>query len=242
MCRAAAAPYFRHIDLAPRSRGRTKLNAMKKFLLLIGLAAMSMTATAQNESVWNVHAGWNLANMSVSNGDASMSFKSHSQFQVGFSYSLPLSQTMPLYLGAGVDFTGRGAEYGDEKANLYYLQIPVTVSWNFDLGRIVSIRPSVGIYYAAGLFSNVKEDGKTLKDQFDDNYDLFSKYTYNDESTTALKTSDFGLRFGVDVALKEHYSIGLGYDLGLMNINKDWMASDVKVKNGAFYIRVGYNF
>lgn len=219
---------------------------MKKLFLLIGLAALSLSAAAQNESVWNVHVGWNLASQSIKGDGATLSNDAHSQFQVGFAYSLPLSEHMPLYLSAGLDFTGRGGQTKDDgvKAsnNLYYLQVPVTVGWHFDLGEIVSIRPEVGIWYAAGLFSNSKVGGETLKDDSGDNYDYFSEYTYGDETTKAFKTSDFGLRFGVDVALKRHYSIGLGYDLGLMNINKDLFDNDFKVRNGVFYIRAGYNF
>ena len=224
---------------------------MKKLLLLIGilligLAAFGMNASAQNESAWNVHVGWNLASENIKGGGVNLSTDSHSQFQVGFSYSLPLSQNMPLYLSAGLDFTGRGGQTKVDgvKAsdNLYYLQLPVTVGWHFDLSEWVSIRPEVGVWYAAGLFSNSKVGGEAIKDESGDNYDFFSEYTDGDGKMKALKTSDFGLRFGVDVALKEHYSIGLGYDLGLMNINKDMFDSSVKVRNGVFYIRAGYNF
>lgn len=183
--------------------------------------------------------------MRISNDDASASPNSHAQFQVGFSLAAPITQSIPLYIQTGLDFTGRGAESGDSSYNLYYLQLPVTISYYINAGKIVSIRPYAGIYYSAGLFSNGKEDGERLKYD-DDNFDFFTEYSVEFEGATssykALKGSDFGLRFGADVVLKKHYSVGLGYDLGLMNINKDLLDSSVKIKNGVFYIRLGYNF
>lgn len=214
-----------------------KLNAMKKLTLLVAALVLAFSAGAQ-ELEWGVHAGLNLAKERVKADGGSASTDSHAQFQVGFTVAAPLMQSAPLYLQTGLDFTGRGGESGNASDNLYYLQLPVTVSWHFDVGRIVSIRPEVGVYYALGLFSNTKQDGEALKDDDGDNFSLFGEY----DGEQAFKRSDFGLRFGVDVALKKHYSIGLGYDLGLLNINKDMFDSSVKVRNGVFYIRAGYNF
>ena len=56
-----------------------------------------------------------------------------------------------------------------------------------------------------------------------------------------MKRSDLGLRFGVDAVLKRHYGIGIGYDQGLLNINKNLYESDVKLRNGVFYIRLSYD-
>ena len=55
-----------------------------------------------------------------------------------------------------------------------------------------------------------------------------------------FKRSDFGLRFGVGVTVMKHYYAGVGYDLGLLNISKD--SGEGKIKNGSFFISLGYNF
>lgn len=211
--------------------------AMKKGLLLLAAVAVALSAGAQ-QLQWGVHVGLNLADERAKADGGSVSTESHAQFQAGFSVAAPLTQNIPLYLQTGLDFTGRGGESGGTADNLYYLQLPVTVSYHFDIGRIVSIRPEVGVYYALGLFSNIREDGEAVKDMNGDNIDYFKEY----DGQRAFKRSDFGLRFGADVVLGNHYSIGLGYDLGLLNINKDMFDSGVKVRNGVFYIRAGYNF
>lgn len=208
---------------------------MKKLFLLIAAAAASLTAGAQRLE-WGVHAGLNLANERLVIDGASVSPNSHAQFQVGFSLAARMSNDLPIYLQTGLDFTGRGGESQGVSDNLYYLQLPVTASYYVNVGRIVSIRPYVGLYYALGLFSNTKVDGKA--EEIDGSrFDYFSKY----DGLQCYKRSDFGLRFGADVVLATHYSVGLGYDLGLMNINKD-MLDEGKIRNGVFYIRLGYNF
>ena len=194
---------------------------MKKLFLLIAIAASGLTAGAQSLE-WGVHAGLNLANERVAVDGASISTDSHAQFQAGFSLAARMSRNLPIYLQTGLDFTGRGGESQGASDNLYYLQLPVTASYYVNIGRIVSIRPYAGIYYCLGLFSNTKIDGKA-------------------QEIDGYKRSDFGLRFGADVVLAKHYSVGLGYDLGLMNINKD-MFDAGKIRNRVFYLRLGYNF
>lgn len=211
---------------------------MKKLFLLIAVAAMSLTAGAQTLE-WGVHAGLNVASQRLSVDGASVSPDSHAQFQAGFSLAARMSNDLPIYLQTGLDFTGRGCESQGASDNLYYLQLPVTASYYVNVGRIVSIRPYVGLYYALGLFSNAKVEGKAQEID-GSKFDYFSKYDEYD-GLQCYKRSDFGLRFGADVVLMKHYSVGLGYDLGLMNINKD-MLDEGKIRNGVFYIRLGYNF
>lgn len=55
-----------------------------------------------------------------------------------------------------------------------------------------------------------------------------------------MKRGDMGLRFGVSADISERYYIGLGYDLGLMNIAKE--SEGGKLKNRCFTLSVGYNF
>ena len=86
------------------------------------------------------------------------------------------------------------------------------------------------------MFANAKADGVVEK------YDgrRFDYFNTKIEGRKALKRSDLGLRFGVDAVLKRHY--GIGYDLGLLNINKNLYDSEIKLRNGVFYIRLAYDF
>ncbi len=210
---------------------------MKKLLLSAAFAATTLTAGAQSLE-WGVHAGLNLAWEHASATGGAVSSNSHPQVQAGFTLSTRIVQSFPLYFQTGLDFTGRGGESDGAADNLYYLQLPVALSFRIDCGRIVSIRPYAGLYYALGLFGNAKVDGQT--EEYEGR--RFDYFNTKIDGQKALKRSDLGLRLGADVVLKKHYSFGLGYDLGLMNINKNLFDSDIKLRNRVFYIRLGYDF
>ena len=123
--------------------------------------------------------------------------------------------------------------YGKVKFNMLYLQVPVVVSWHFNV-RSVSIQPLAGVFYGFGIHGKAKFKGEKA--------DLFKSTDLGDgaEEEAMFKRSDLGLRFGANVTFKKHYNVSLGYDLGLLNILKD--ADEVKAKNGSFFVSLGYNF
>lgn len=122
---------------------------------------------------------------------------------------------------------------GKVKFNMLYLQVPVVVSWHFNV-RSVSIQPLAGVFYGFGIHGKAKFKGEKA--------DLFKSTDLGDgaEEEAMFKRSDLGLRFGVNVTFRKHYNVSLGYDLGLLNILKD--ADEVKAKNGSFFVSLGYNF
>ena len=166
---------------------------------------------------------------------------------VGFAYQQPLLRTLPLYLETGLYLTGRGGSVnasnfdlgfdeelsGKVKFNMLYLQVPVVVSWHFNV-RSVSIQPLAGVFYGFGIHGKAKFKGEKA--------DLFKSTDLGDgaEEEAMFKRSDLGLRFGANVTFRKHYNVSLGYDLGLLNILKD--ADEVKAKNGSFFVSLGYNF
>ena len=74
----------------------------------------------------------------------------------------------------------------------------------------------MGPYFAVGLFG--KTDGKTVFDDLN-----FRRFDFG-----------LGLRTGVD--FYKHFSLGLGYDVGLINVQKGTGA------NKNFYVSAGYKF
>ena len=166
---------------------------------------------------------------------------------MGFAYQQPLLRTLPLYLETGLYLTGRGGSVnasnfdlgfdeelsGKVKFNMLYLQVPVVVSWHFNV-RSVSIQPLAGVFYGFGIHGKAKFKGEKA--------DLFKSTDLGDgaEEEAMFKRSDLGLHFGANVTFKKHYNVSLGYDLGLLNILKD--ADEVKAKNGSFFVSLGYNF
>lgn len=213
---------------------------MKKlFFCLVGIAAMTLSAAAQNSSSLGIRAGVNLANLRVS-GDGS-SFDSKVSFHAGVAYQKPVLRLLPLYLETGLYLSGRGARNVMESdgasgnANTLYLQIPLLVSWHFDI-KNVSLQPYAGAYYAIGIHGKLKVAGEKLN--------VFKETTVQGENFPQLfKRSDVGLRFGLGVAIHKRFYVGAGYDLGLMDILKSDNTIDrSKLKNGAFFLSVGFNF
>lgn len=209
---------------------------MKKLFLVLICFAFAVSTSAQEKSIFGVRAGLNVASMDFSASGVTLSPDSKVSFQLGAAYQYNFLSSLPFYVETGLYFTGRGCKIDNEgetlKANLYYLQVPVLVSYHFDVADAVSIQPYAGVYYGLGVSGKFKQ-GDYKTSAFKDDQDI----------PQALKRSDFGLRFGVGVGFLKRYYAGLGYDLGLMNISKSGGEFDgLKTKNGCFYIQVGYNF
>ena len=220
---------------------------MKKFILCVFAVAACLAAFGQGGRVLGVRAGLNVTNIDFSAGSASVSLDSRASFNAGFVYQQPLMRMLPLYLETGLYVTGRGASInaadfdlgfdeelsGKVKFNMLYLQVPVAVSWHFNI-KSVSIQPLAGVFYGLGIHGKAKFKGEKA--------DLFKSTDLGDgaEEEAVFKRSDLGLRFGANVVLKKHYNVSLSYDLGLLNILKN--GDEVKAKNGSFYISLGYNF
>ncbi len=228
---------------------------MKKLLLaLVGIAFVAGSAVAQNyeKNIFGVRAGMNVANVSVYD----LSPDSKIGFHVAGVYQRLLTSSVPLYLETGLSFSQKGCKIGPElglspeigniKANAMYLQIPVMVNYKFNIKDAVTLYPSAGFYYGLGIGGKIKGEGY--------HRDSFGK-------TGVLKRSDFGMRVSATVEWKK-FSLGIGYEFGFMNINKNFDLNNVdfddeymrysndtderaiipKVKTGNFFISVGYNF
>ena len=234
---------------------------MKK-ILFIGLAAAMVfvvrPAAAQNEqneqtvqtaqnapkSQWGVRVGLNVASVSGSTAWNEASSKSRASFHVGVAYEHVLANKLPLYLETGLYLSGRGGSFElkeagySEKQNMLYLQLPVVVSWHFNIKDKVSIQPAFGVYYGYGISGKSKAMQKDGGETYKYNEKLFKK----EDGSQPYKHSDLGLRLAVGVTIHQRYYAGLGYDFGLMNINKETDSDDPVVHNNSFYISVGYNF
>jgi opacity protein-like surface antigen len=72
-----------------------------------------------------------------------------------------------------------------------------------------------------------------------------SKATSGGESVDvkdSMKTTDFGLNFGVGYNITQNFNMGLRYNLGLTQVQKDLVAGESASKNSVFQIALGYRF
>ncbi len=205
-------------------------------LALAGVAFVAGSAVAQDyeKNIFGVRAGMNVANMSAQG----LSANSKIGFHVAGVYQRLLTSSMPLYLETGLQFSQKGCKFdyvsdADEgsasmKLNALYLEIPIMVNYKFHIKDVVTVYPSVGVYYAFGLGGKYKNV---------ESYDSFG-------DKGCLKRSDFGMRISGTVDWN-HFSFGLGYEFGFSNVGKDAEAMNTmgaKIKTSNLFISVGYNF
>lgn len=242
---------------------------MKKLILLtvLGLAGAA-TVSAQSlgnmfgndekgEITFGVRAGMNISNISGEYGPKSkLNLDSRIGFQVGAIVDLPI--TNGFYIQPGLFITTRGAkkktterdeEYtykSTDKYNPIYLQIPVLASFRTDISQSVKVQVNVGPYFSLGLGGKQKSEyEETGLSTEKEEMPFFGKSTDKEEHFGA-KRFDLGLSFGAGVTIKEHYYVGIQYDLGLMNMaihDREYGWGDkAKFHNGNFAIQLGYNF
>jgi len=135
--------------------------------------------------------------------------------------------TRELFIRSGLDFMMKGGKYDQnfegmklgvlERArkttsiHLNYLQIPLTFGYKKKVGD------EYYIYGAAGMYGAVAVYGKG---RYTLNSNLTSeRVKYDDFDDLQFKKVDYGIvgAFGVEY---QRYSINIGYEYGLLNINK----------------------
>lgn len=234
---------------------------MKKTLLLAVVAVCSMTANAQiasgrstsffstekseNPISFGIRAGINLNSPSVNNG-WDEEFDATVGLRVGVVADIPIFES--LYFEPGLYYANRSFKYtldseswsGEEKYNSSYLELPLLLQYRYNFSDDWGIRVNFGPYFAYALGGKAKWEKYS---EYDDehhsgSWKLFSK---DEDGETALKRFDFGLMTGIDVAYRQ-FSLGIGYQAGLANLNKDFASKKYKIKNSGVYIQLGYNF
>lgn len=230
--------------------------------LLAGVATSSaqkvqdMFGTDQKGKVaYGFRAGFNLSNLAGEFGrstDEKLNLDPRIGFHVGTMFDIPI--TNGFYIQPEILFTTRGAKgnywYEDgsttventETCRAMYIQIPLLASFRADLTSSVNLQLHAGPYFSFGVGGTVSAEAKVQGGTVIVEYPYFGKSTMT-EDHLGIKRFDMGLSCGVGVTVKQHYYIGLQYDLGLMNgaIQEEW-GGDTKIYNRCFSIQVGYHF
>ena len=118
-----------------------------------------------------------------------------------------------LYSAQGAKFSFLGVSVSQ---NLNYINIPVMAKYYVADAFSLEAGPQLGFLMSA------KFDGKDNK-----------KY---------LNSTDFGLNLGAGYDLNEQMSLGLRYNIGLSDIEKDLMAGESGSTNSSLQLSFGYKF
>lgn len=216
---------------------------MKKILLSLACVASVFSMSAQRASDTEatffdsskpeklvhlgVRAGLNVAGFTGVLGE---DLDSKCGFVGGLSADFAIMES--FYINSGVFFSMNGAKSdkdGNESTfNPMYIKIPVMASYRYNFNESLQWQLNFGPYFAFGVGGDVKEkeDGEEYKvDFFGDDDDQFGG-----------KRFDMGLGIGTGVTWNKIF-FGIQYDFGMTKVVKD-----IKGKNSAFSVSVGYNF
>lgn len=222
------------------------MKAFFKLSLLAVVIVAGINANAQSSGISNeesllsfgVKAGVNFAGF---NGKGAKELDGKIGFNAGVfaEYTLPTN----LYFLTGLDVSFKGAKFeikeeGDKYKETYspiYLQLPIHAGYKLGISDNLTLGVHAGPYLAYGIGGKYKAEetinGETEKDDAD---------FFGSEEKGGAKSFDFGLGLGVDADVKQ-FRIGLGYDLGLSNFDRN-EDGDAHLKNRNVFVNVGYRF
>jgi hypothetical protein len=207
----------------------TKQKMMKKLMIVIAAAAVSVNAKAQ---LFYAQGGVNFANISTSNSGQTEKNYTLTTFNAGLMSSFGLSKIVDLETGLLV--TGRGAkaesyfnngnDYVKAKFNPLYLELPLNLLIKFPIAGGSHLFVNAGPYAAIGIGGKSKQESKLgpllssseTKIKFNDDDPFTSQQ--EDAGYNKLKRFDYGLNFGGGIAFR-HIILKANYGLGLAKIN-----------------------
>ena len=199
---------------------------MKKLITMVALVAAMYGAVSAQMSI-TPKVGLNMASLS---GEEFEDFG----MRFGFKAAAELNINMgSMVTGVELAYAQKGASYSEEvegldvssSMNLTYLEINPVLGYAVPAGGLTIIprlKPSIGIFLGGTVSSEI--DGE----------EIYS----SDLDDDMIETIDFGLDFGIDAVIAEKFVLGVGYNLGLMDISGG--EADEAVTNGVIGITAGY--
>ncbi len=220
---------------------------MKKIFLSLIFTIASLVACYSQQSTkswWSVSGGVNFSNLNSPNYSTDFL----TGFTVGASYNRVVSQTIPIYIEAGLYFEKSGArdrgfliyEGGDSKFSCYQFKVPLL------FGYVAPISEQWVLYPFAGLFYSVAVNGKFEigSEEFDPyrNEPLQTLRDVEPSEQQLLHRSDLGVRVGMRVAYNS-YTFGFAYDAGFTNLyTRELREQGYQAQSGSFTMQIGYIF
>ena len=190
---------------------------MKRMILLV-IAMIMLACVAYAQPIYGLKAGLNYANIDEGNLDSKLAFHAGGfmQYTVDQFY---LVQLELLYSRKGAEKT---IDYTYD-----YLDLSLQAKYSYAMDT-VKIQPYIGGEAGYLLAANVELDSSDRSIELD----------VKDDANSVV----WGLVFGTDVVLAEHFVLGVRYDLGLTNIMKDVEDHEVEGKFRTWMFSLGYQF
>ncbi|MDE6152241.1 MAG: PorT family protein, partial [Prevotella sp.] len=183
-------------------------------------------------------------------GSTSVSPDNRMPFHIGVIADIPMARN--FYIETGLFLQNKGFKMTDAKNNKLtckplYIEIPVLASCRLKLSDAMLLQLNAGPYIAHGL------GGKAELRSPDGHVSIENDVFYREgEVTENYNRFDVGLQFGAGFIVYKHYYIGVAYDLGLIDTQKNASiitgpsgfinVGGFKAKNRSWTISLGYNF
>lgn len=206
---------------------------MKKGLMLVLVALVSMVTFAQNENItWNAKVGMNMSNFT---GDMETDMRVGFNLGVGMEYHF----TDVWSLAPSVMFTQKGGKTEAEesgykasvKYNPLYLQIPVQALARISIMDNQNFVVKAGPYFAVGIAGKAKTELSDGESNISTKEDFFGD---------GVKRFDCGLALGVAYEIDKFF-VALDGEFGFTKV-MDLGEGVNSPHNMNFSIGVGYNF
>ena len=184
---------------------------MKKVFFAFAFVAASFAVNAQ--TTFGLKAGANLANLKFSGGGLSINADSKFGLHAGAFATIPASSNINIQPEAV--FSMEGAEFGGEKINLSYVNVPVLFQYHSS-GFFGETGPQLGLLMAA------KSDDEDIKESFE--------------------TINLSWAVGAGYRLANGLGFNARYNLGLSNIAKTEDGDEGSVKSNVFQFGLSFSF
>lgn len=224
-----------------------------KCLLVILCSLIVFQATAQDDR-WKlgIHAGLNL---STAEEKADYILGSNSikpGFQAGVTAAFNVNYGFQLQ--SGLSFSTKGVKQTQKdvwigtgnppvttmitNTTLMYVQLPLKLAWQFDIGEQFKITPNAGIYLAYGVGGKQVVRSSTTNNAMEDR-----KVTYKSfDDTDGYERFDNGISFGATIQFNK-YTLAADYEMGAANIGRNPNDNQKYIfKNRNIGITLGYIF
>lgn len=223
---------------------------MNQFRQLCLGALLLFVGTSLSAQSFAVKGGLNLANISYSDGGqvfggeaADNDTDIRTTFHLGATVDFPIGNVLSFQTGLIYQNRGTQQEFSEtvdgitetSKANLQiaYLDIPLTLKANFDLGNM-SAYVYGGGYVGVGLSGQAEIEVDAGGFSFSDSFDI----EFGEDGD--LNRLDYGALIGAGVEFNSIF-VEVSYGLGLANIFPD-PVNDESGKNRLISLSLGYRF
>ena len=188
---------------------------MKKLILSLAIAAIAAGSAMAQVSVG---AGYLNQTSKSSLSESSISKGSSDGFYVGAAFSCPIIAGLSVdpgvyygFLTSSTDVNIAGFELANGKTQSHYLMIPIDLRYSFHALDFLDVFALAGPRFNVGLASTTTVSA--LGDAVEQKVDNYGE-------NSSLQRFDFGLGVGIGFDLFQMVRIKVGYDWGLLDVNK----------------------